>query len=73
LVIEGDGSYSENSVPSRNNISLNTKDAIMNLHREYTTKRQDELHLHDITPASSEGSSYYSSEQDSAADPKSAI
>jgi hypothetical protein len=25
----------------------------MNIHREYTTKREDEAHLHSITPVSS--------------------
>lgn len=37
----------------KNEISINTKEAILQLQREWAAGRQDERHLHSITPASS--------------------
>lgn len=43
-------SYFEDDKPD---LSLRTKEAIRNVHRKFTSNRQDDLHLHSITPASS--------------------
>ena len=50
----------EGCTPEKADISVNTKEAILNLHRKFQSKREDERHLHSITPASSLESGIFS-------------
>jgi hypothetical protein len=43
-------SFSEDDKPD---LSMKTKEAIRNIHRNYACNREDDLHLHSLTPASS--------------------
>mmetsp|Transcript_10943 Transcript_10943/g.21404 ORF Transcript_10943/g.21404 Transcript_10943/m.21404 type:complete len:822 (-) Transcript_10943:56-2521(-) len=43
-------SYYDDDKPD---LSLRTKEAIRNIHRKFTSNREDDLHLHSLTPASS--------------------
>lgn len=40
-------------IPDKPELSMNSKALIMQLHREFQCQREDEMHLHSITPASS--------------------